>query len=59
MQIAAGTKVRTTYEHSETGTICRPTKASLPMPGPDWFVVKYDRDGKKAIIHRNMLALSN
>ena len=57
--MTAGTKVRTLYQHSETGTVCRPTKENLPMPGPEWFVVKYDRDGAKAVIHRNMLALAN
>ncbi len=54
-----GTKVRTLYEHSETGTVIKPGKESLPMPGPDWCIVKFDRDGKKACLHRSMLALSN
>ena len=54
-----GTKVLTLYEHSETGIICRPRKANLPMPGPDWLIVKFDRDGAKACIHRDMLAVSN
>ena len=56
MQI--GTKVRTTYEHSETGTICRPRAESLPLPSPDWFVIKFD-DGKKACIHRSMFNVAN
>jgi hypothetical protein len=54
-----GTKVRTLYEHSETGVICRPTKASLPMPNADWFVIKFDRDGGKLCVHRSMLAIRN
>jgi hypothetical protein len=59
MQIAVGTKVRTTYQHSETGVICRPTKASLPMPGPDWYIIKFDADGGKLCIHREMFNVAN
>ncbi len=55
----AGTKVRTTYEHSETGTICRPRAENIPLPGPDWFIIKFDLDGKKACIHRSMFNLAN
>jgi hypothetical protein len=29
------------------------------MPGPDWFIIRFDADGKKACIHRSMLAISN
>lgn len=54
-----GTKVRTLYEHSEAGTIVKPRKESLPLPGPDWFVIKFDADGKKACIHRSMMAVRN
>ncbi len=57
--MTAGTKVRTTYEHSETGAICRPTAASLPLPGPDWFVIKFDADGRKLCIHRSMFNVVN
>jgi hypothetical protein len=54
-----GTKVRTLYEHSETGKIVKPRKENLPLPGADWFIIKFDRDGKKACIHRSMMAISN
>jgi len=59
MQIAAGTKVRTTYQHSETGTIIKPPKVSLPLPGSDWYVIKFDVDGGKNCIHRSMFNVSN
>ena len=54
-----GTKVRTLYQHSETGTIIKPPKVALPLPGPDWYVIKWDIDGHKAVIHRSMFAVSN
>lgn len=57
--IRAGTKVRTLYDHSETGTVLRPRKESLPKPGPDWFLVRFDHDGGKLYIHREMFAVSN
>ena len=57
--MTAGTKVRTTYEHSETGVICRPRAESLPLPSPDWFVIKFDSDGKKSLIHRSMFNVAN
>lgn len=57
--VPAGTKVRTLYEHSETGTIINPPKASLPLPGPDWHVVKFDVDGVYLCIHRSMFSISN
>lgn len=57
MQI--GTKVRTLYEHSETGTIVRPRKVSLPLPSPDWFIIQFDDDGGRLCIHRDMLAVRN
>lgn len=57
--IKAGTKIRTLYQFSETGVICRPRKSSLPMPGPDWFIIKFDVDGKKLCIHRSMFVVRN
>lgn len=54
-----GTRVRTTYQHSETGKIVRPRAESLPLPSPDWFVIRFDRDGKRACIHRSMFAVRN
>ncbi len=59
MQITAGTKVRTTYEHSETGTIIKTPKSAMPLPGPDWFVIKFDRDGDRLCIHRSMFNIAN
>ena len=58
MQIAAGTKVRTTYEHSETGTIIKTPKVAIPLPGPDWYVIKFD-DGGRLCIHRSMFNVAN
>ena len=57
--IKPGTPVRTLYQHSETGTICKPTRAALPLPGPDWHIIKFDHDGGKLCIHRSMFAISN
>jgi hypothetical protein len=54
-----GAKVRTLYQHSETGTIVRPRKVNLPLPGPDWFIVQFDSDGKKLCIHRSMFVVRN
>lgn len=53
-----GTKVRTLYQHSETGQIVKPRKSETP-PSADWFIVKFDSDGKKLCIHRSMLAVRN
>lgn len=54
-----GTKVRTLYQHSETATIIKPPRVSLPLPSPDWFIVKSDIDGARLCIHRDMLAVRN
>lgn len=58
-RLSIGTKVITTYEHSETGTVCRPTVVNLPLPSADWLIIKFDTDGKKACIHRSMLMVAN
>ena len=57
MQI--GTKVRTLFQHSETGTIVRPRKVNLPLPSPDWVIVQLDDDGDRLCMHRDMLAVRN
>ena len=57
--IIPGTKVSTTYQHSETGVICKPTRAQLPKPGPDWYIIKFDLDGGKLYIHRSMFNVAN
>jgi hypothetical protein len=46
--LAIGTKVRVTAFNgtSETVTIVRPTKISLPLPGPDWYVVQLANAGR-------------
>lgn len=54
-----GTKIRTLYQYSETGIICRPRKSQLPLPGPDWFIIKFDIDGKQVCIHRTMFVERN
>lgn len=53
-----GTKVRTLYQHSETGMIVKPRKGE-GTPSSDWYIVKFDRDGAKLCIHRSMLSISN
>ncbi|MFN0042234.1 MAG: hypothetical protein ACKVSF_03350 [Alphaproteobacteria bacterium] len=57
--IQPGTKVRTLYQHSATGTIRKPGKVSLPMPGPDWYIIQFDDSGGKLCIHRSMFSISN
>jgi hypothetical protein len=54
-----GTKVRTLYEHSELATIVKPRREQLPKPGDDWFLIKFELDGKKIYCHRDMLAAAN
>lgn len=54
-----GTKVRTLYEFSASGVIVRPRAANLPMPGPDWRLVRFDDDRGQLCIHVNMLAVRN
>lgn len=54
-----GTKIRTTYQHSETGLIVRPRAENLPLPSPDWRIVKFDRDGAKVCMHVSMMAIRN
>ncbi len=53
-----GTKVRTLYEHSETGQIVKPRKGCEP-PSADWFTVQFDSDDRRLCIHREMLAIRN
>lgn len=53
-----GTKVRTLYEHSETGVIVRPRKGQS-VPSADWHLVQFDQDGARLCIHESMLTLSN
>lgn len=68
MKFKPGTKCRTLYQYSETVTILRKTKkrteADVAYFGSrekadQWHLVRFDRDGKKAVIHQNMMALSN
>lgn len=58
MSLAVGTKIRTLYQHSETGTVIKPRKVNLPLPGPGWVIVRFD-DGGGACIHESMLAIAN
>lgn len=53
-----GDPVRTLYEHSETGIIVRPSKTT-PPPSSEWHLVKFDSDGGKLFIHRDMLMVRN
>ncbi len=40
---------------SQRGTICKPLKSQLPLPSPEWFIVKFD-DGGSLCIHQGQLA---
>lgn len=53
-----GTKVRTLYQHSERATVVKPRKVNLPMPGPDWLLIRFE-DGKQVCCHRSMVAVCN
>lgn len=55
-----GTKVRTLYQYSETATNVKPrARYGEGVPGPDWFIIRWDADGKRACCHRDMLAVRN
>lgn len=63
-----GTKVRTLRQYSETAVICRRSKADRAAAirywgseekADQWYVIRYDADGKKACEHREMLAVAN
>ncbi len=53
-----GTKVRTLYEHSETAAVVKP-RANEGVPSADWFIIRWDADGKRACCHRDVLAIRN
>jgi hypothetical protein len=42
----------------EKATIARPRAINLPMPGPDWYLVRFD-DGGKLCIHASNLMADN
>lgn len=50
-----GTKIRTTYEHSQTGVIIGPAKH---MPA-GWWRVRFDDSGGVMCIHADMLVIRN
>ena len=54
-----GTKIRTLFEHSETGTIVRPRKVNLPLPSADWVIVQLDDGGDRLCMHRDMFVVRN
>lgn len=58
-RVKAGTKIRTLAQFSETGVIATPRKVNLPLPGPDWYIVRFDVDGGALCIHRSGFALAN
>lgn len=37
----------------EQVVVVKPRKASLPLPGPDWYIVKFIRDGGRLCMHRD------
>jgi hypothetical protein len=65
--LAVGTKVRDTYQYSETGVISKPRRGEAKLSG--WYIVEYDyevrdyRTGKKrkarSLVHGDMLAVRN
>jgi hypothetical protein len=54
-----GDRITTLYEHSATGTIVRPRKSELPLPGDGWFIVRFDDTGGKMCIHESMMVVRN
>lgn len=54
-----GKRVRTTYQHSELGTIVKPRKSQLPAPGDGWYVIRFDDGGGQLYIHRSMFNFAN
>lgn len=54
-----GTKVRTLTEISETATVIKPRAENLPLPSPDWVIIRFDEDGKKMCAHISRLAIAN
>jgi hypothetical protein len=59
MSLPVKTKVRTTYQHSETGVVVRPRKSQLPLPSPEWNIVRMDSDNACLCVHDSMLTISN
>ena len=63
--LAPGTRVRVRgftmafEETSEAARIVKPRKVNLPMPGPDWYLVRFDIDGGVLCAHRDRLMLAN
>jgi hypothetical protein len=37
----------------EQMVIVKPRKVSLPLPGPDWYIVKFIRDGGLMCMHKD------
>lgn len=63
-----GTKVRDRYEYSETHVVVRKTKAQRAADvryfgseakADQWFRVRSDASGRVALMHRDMLLVSN
>ena len=44
---------------SQTGIILKPRKSSLPLPGLDWYVVRWDDSGGALCVHRSRLMVCN
>lgn len=65
--LKSGTKVRicayagSTFEPvwSETGRVCKPRMSQLPLPSPDWHIIRFDADGGKLCVHRERLMVCN
>lgn len=35
------------------GVICKPLKSELPLPGPDWVIIRDTATGDKVCVHRD------
>lgn len=44
---------------SETGRVRKPRAEELPLPGPNWNIVRFDRDGAVLCVHDSMLMACN
>jgi len=54
-QMAKQRKVRVLLSAGEfiDGVICKPRKIELPLPGPDWVIVRDTATGDKVCVHRD------
>lgn len=66
--LKAGTKVRTLYQYGEDAVVLRKSKKRTESDvayfgsrdkADQWHLIRFERDGGRAMCHRNMLAVRN